>query len=107
MKNLQYEINWVEGIEQDFLNARLTEIDILKIKSKLDSISDNPTTRSERVKGVPTSYLRKLKFGNYRLFIYIDDKGMNIYCLAFLPRKDCYNKISLNKVLTLVKEICE
>lgn len=103
----QYEISWIDGIDEDFLEANLTENEVMKIKSKMDYVAQSPLNYSERIKGVPTSFLRRVKFGNYRLFIYLEDRVMVIYCLAFLPRKKCYDKVSLNRVLNLVKRISD
>lgn len=98
----QVEINWVEGIEDDFE----LEKELIKVKTRMTNlVSLNVSKHSDRVLGLPDN-IRRVKFGqDRRLFILVDSIAEIIYCLAYLPRKTCYSKKSLNKVLSIVKEI--
>jgi len=97
----QWKINWIEGIENDFISRD----DLFNVKEKMDIISENPNSHSKRVKGIFGVNLRRVRFGQFRLFIFLDPIIEEIYCLAYLPKKKCYSRKSMNKVLTLVKQV--
>lgn len=99
---MSWKSNWIEGIEDDFS----CEKELLRAKAKVDlACCNNPYLHTEKIKGVNIEGLRKITIGDHRLFILLNDETENMYCLSYLPRKNCYNKISLNKVLTIIKNI--
>lgn len=102
MQDESFEVVFIEGIEDDFVEYKISEEQIFKIKNKIDSLSSNIFSLSQKLVGFPNN-LRKIRFGDYRLFVYIEN--FTIYCLAFIHRKECYKKESLNRIFTLVKNL--
>ena len=98
----RFDIVYSEEIGDDFIKYKIKENFIIKIHNKLSLHSNRIISISQSVKG--THYkIRKYRFGKYRLFFTIED--YTIYCLGFLHRKDSYKKESINKMITLVREI--
>ena len=98
------EVVFVEGIEDDFLKYNIKEETILKIQTKLSLYSKRLPKITQPLKGVQYK-IRKYGIGRYRLFLYIKD--FTIYCLAFIHRKECYKRESINKIVTMVRKIEE
>jgi mRNA-degrading endonuclease RelE of RelBE toxin-antitoxin system len=101
---MSWEINYAENFVAFLNSAGISENDLLKIKSRMDYVSQSPITLSEHVQGLSLSNLRRVRFGDFRIFILIDPIGQVINCLAFLPRKSCYDQKSLNRVATIVRD---
>lgn len=99
----KFEVVFVEGIEDDFIKYNISEEDILRIKIILTLHQQQVLSSSSFLKGIKHKIRKYRLFGKYRLFFCVKD--YTIYCLAFLHRKECYKKESINKILTLVKEI--
>lgn len=97
----QWKVNWIENIEEDFNSTE----EFLKVKNKLDYISLNPNYLTKRIKNIKNKNIRRVKFGEFRLFILLDNISEEIFCLAYLPRKKCYSEKSINKVLKIVQSI--
>ncbi len=100
----KYEIVFVEGMEDDFLKYGISQEQIVKIRNKVVFTSKNMQHFSELIKGVPYK-VRKMRFGDYRLFLYI--KNFAVYCLAYVHRRECYKRESINKIVQMVKSIEE
>lgn len=93
-----WEVNYAEGVDEDFTSEK----ELMRVKDKMDIVSLNPIYYSKSIKNTPAN-LRTIRFGDFRLFILLNQNTETIHCLAYLPRKHCYDKKSINKVLTRVK----
>ena len=99
---MNYEIIWSRDIEKDFRKLKIKEEEFLKLKGKLVNLSKNPYEETQGVESLPNT-IRKLKFGKYRLFMYMDTIGQNIDCLSIKQRKSSYEKHKLKHLLTQIK----
>jgi len=102
MRNEKLEVVFIEGMEEDFIKYKIKEEEILKIEAKIKLYSDKICSMTQPIKNIKEN-IRKFRWGKYRLFLHIKD--YTIYCLAFLHRKECYKKESINRTLTAVRNI--
>lgn len=93
---MAYEVAYSEGIEDDFIE--FDDEKILSIKERIEVIARHQSPRlvTERVMNTP---LRKIRFGDFRIFLFIDDAQSVIYVLAIKNRSQCYKTKELNKVM--------
>lgn len=103
---MSYEIVYVEGVEDEFAQVNLSLARIIAIKDKLKLIGNhsNPQILTDRVLNTP---LRKIPFGNYRIFLYINKKVEVIYILSIKHHNKCYKRKELNKVLSILNRLSE
>lgn len=102
---MKWEVSYVGDINEYFEDACLGEQDLIKIKVKMDHVAESPLYLSEYVQGLNNSNIRRVRFpDDFRMFILLDPDAEVIYCLAFMHRNHCYDKKSLNKVATIVRD---
>jgi mRNA-degrading endonuclease RelE of RelBE toxin-antitoxin system len=103
---MAYELNFVEGIQEDFLDLDFTEPELVKIHDKLQVIANHPKPllHTERVMNTE---LRKVPHGDHRIFLYIDEPNEVIYCLAIKHHNRCYKKREINQVLITLRKISQ
>ena len=77
------------------------EEEFLKVKQELEDSLSNLHIRTKQIKSI-NSRVRRLRIGNKRLFLFIDKY---IWCIAFLPRKNCYNPITIKVMKKLIKRL--
>jgi mRNA-degrading endonuclease RelE of RelBE toxin-antitoxin system len=99
---MKYEKAWIKGIENDLIG--ISEDQFNKLDEEFDKILDSPNSKTKRVKCWKEN-VRRIRFGNYRLLIYVCEESLTVYGLAFLPRKDSYSKSSQKLILKLVNRI--
>lgn len=98
----KYEVTYAEPIYEDFIEAGLSKDKVEKIDDKMKFIALSPWNRTERIENQPVRNLRKTRFGDFRMFIDINDLFLTITCLAFLHRSKCYKTQDINKILTRI-----
>jgi len=99
-----YEVVWAEGVDKDLEN--FDEKLFLRVVTKLHYIANSgkPFNLTEGIKGFSPN-IRKLRIGNYRIFIYIKQIIETIYCLAVKHRKEAYKEKTLNQILTIKSNV--
>src|SRR3989344_1580806 len=96
-----YEIVYSESIYEDFSEANLNETKILKIKDRMLIIGLAPFRRTDQLENMNMPNLRKARFGDYRMFMDVDEGLLTITCLAFLHRHKCYSSQNKKRVVAL------
>lgn len=81
-----YKSKWVPAAAKDFACVEQFK----RADGRLQRILENPYAESQQVVG--WNGTRKIRVGNYRLFIFIDNTSKIVYGLAFLPRDSCYKE---------------
>jgi mRNA-degrading endonuclease RelE of RelBE toxin-antitoxin system len=76
----------------------------LKIHSKIKKVANNPFLFSKKVKSFKDE-IRRIRFGNYRLFILINKDYRTIYCLAFRHRKNGYGKKTIKELAKIIHQL--
>ncbi len=99
---MRYEKYWVKSIKNDLIN--LTEEEFDELEMSLDAILNSPNSKTKRIKGWKYN-IRRIRFGNHRLLIYVDEITLTVYVLAFLPRKESYSEETRKTILSLVSKI--
>jgi len=97
-----YEIAWTESIGEDLTNLNEEEFD--ELEEKLHLVKKSPNSLTKRVKGWENN-IRRIRFGDYRLLIYVSEKNSTIYAIAYLPRKNCYSKHTEQLMKKIVQKI--
>ena len=74
--NLKYELVWTNVIEEDMRDLHLPIDSFLNLKSRLSSdyFLKYPLNKTSRILNVPEN-IRYIKFGDYRLFIFINENN--------------------------------
>jgi mRNA-degrading endonuclease RelE of RelBE toxin-antitoxin system len=104
MTENSYDIDYLDEIYGDFLGAGLSDEDILKIEKKIKlAISRNIYRNTQSIKGTKNPHIRKLRDGEYRLFIYINNERKIILCLMYSHRKKAYSFENLARLIRMVK----
>lgn len=85
---MSYEIRW-DTKARDFLRT-IDKGDARRIFQKIDSIKDNPKRFLERLVGI-NSY--KLRIGDYRAIIDLDESNNVLEVLLIGHRKNIYKEI--------------
>jgi len=98
-----YEVVWVKGIEKDFKKLNFGQERFKKLVEKINFILTNPYKCTKQVHSLQK--VRRFRFGKYRLFILIDDIGMNLYCLSITLRGKSYTKDSIRKTLARIQKL--
>lgn len=97
---MPWEINWTVYIEEDFLEHKLSDEQILKVKEKVEFAAQNPR-RLEKVQGLPKDYdIRKVRYWKFRIFLLLDFITPKIDCLRMFPDHKGYEKKQKNQILT-------
>ena len=104
--DLKYELVWTNVIEEDIRELKIPIDSFLNLKSRLmsDYFLKYPLNKTNRIINVPEN-IRYIKFGDYRLFIFINEDNLTVYCLRLIHRKECYSKKSINNLLTIIEEL--
>jgi len=107
---MNYELVWEEDVIKDFKKFEITEDEFNYIESKLNKkrINDFPFRVTKKLKGINAeirTFKIDIKNVPFRIFFYINETTRTIYGLAISPRKNCYNKESLNKIIQQVRAI--
>ena len=98
-----YEVVWAKGIEKDFKKLNFGQERFKKLVEKINCILSNPYKYTKQVHSLQK--VRRFRFGEYRLFVLIDDVGMNIYCLSISLRGKSYTKESMRKILARIQKL--
>jgi len=77
---------WHDKVSKDVQNPQ----EFIRINEKIDGIIDNIYAKTQSVIG--WSGIRKLRIGDHRLFLYIDDEQRIIHIIGYYPRNYCYSK---------------
>lgn len=103
---MKYEKVYVEAIEKDLKSLNEKEFD--KLDKDFEDILDDPNLMTKRVKGAGYN-IRRIKHkqndNEFRLLIFVDDKTLTVYGLAYKPRKDCYKKNNIDNLKKLAKAL--
>lgn len=100
---MTWQINWVKQISDDFLD----ENEFFKVRKKMERIALNPLQHTARIKNLPSN-IRRIRMGSeMRMIVLMNNITKEITCLKYLPRKNCYSQKSMNKVLTIIKDISD
>ncbi|HII14758.1 MAG TPA: hypothetical protein HA362_00435 [Nanoarchaeota archaeon] len=99
---VKYEKVWARSIGHDLkgISERIFNV----IDGKIDDILDSPNTKSKKIKGWAYN-IRRIRLGNYRLLIYVDDLNLTVYCLAYLPRKNCYSPETRAMIMNIARNV--
>ena len=98
----KYEVTYAEQIYEDFIEAGLSKDKVQKIDDKMNFVALSPWSRTEGIENQPIRTLRKTRFGDFRMFVDINDLLFTMTCLAFLNRNKCYKAKDINKILTRI-----
>ena len=101
----KFEVTYIEDIYEDFLEANLSESGVIKIKEKMDFIGLAPYRRTEQIENWNDPNLRKTRFGDYRMFMNIDNGMFTITCLSLIHRNKAYSKQNKKKVFSILNKM--
>ena len=99
---MSYQIFYTQKLEDDFLRNNVSVKRVRKTQQKLVFLAEDIFRHSQTLVGFHYS-LRKVRFGDCRLFIYIEYKS--IFVLAFLRRSECYKRENLNKIASVILKL--
>jgi len=106
---MPWKVSYVEGFSDFACKSKLSTIDLMRIKTRLDHVSQSPINLTEKVYDVGYPYVRRVKYvraGNdYRIFVLLNPTTEEMYCLAIFSRESAYNKKVLNKVMTIIRNL--
>lgn len=88
---MSWDIRWSRTAEIQIRKISRSNKNIAQqIVTKLEEISDNPYLFTVKLRGVN---LRKLRIGNYRVILYLEEQKMIIFIVQVGPRINIYGKL--------------
>ncbi len=99
---MRYHKAWAKSIENDLEGLAEEEFD--QLDQSFEEILESPNSKTKRLKNWKGN-IRRLRFGNRRLLLYVSDRNITVYALALLPRKECYNKKNQRLIERLVQHM--
>ncbi len=102
---MPWEVNWSDYIEEDFLEYKFTNNEIIATRRKVELALEFPA-RLKKVQNLSNEYdIRDVRYRDFRIYVWLKHLTENAYCLRMFSRNKSYEKKEKNKILTVIQKI--